>query len=101
YGYNDDRAKRAAYNDGEKLKAAVREICQRRNYTCGDSGYSPTQVRIVNWSEEIEKNLHFQSSLAEVMELYASNQKFRNAVRNMTKKSVQTRIDHNSKAKEH
>lgn len=78
-GYPENRARHdKAIPKGNALKNRVRKLMQ-------ELGYSDMQVRIFEWSNEIESNQSYLKAYQKVAELYQSNPAFRAAAQRTTR----------------
>ncbi|MDC0506220.1 tRNA-dependent cyclodipeptide synthase [Candidatus Gracilibacteria bacterium] len=79
YGYKENRARRdKAIPQGNALKNRVKKSIKKNNY-------SPDQVYIIDWGQEVENNTSYRSRYNNVKELYQNNSIFRSDVRSTTK----------------
>jgi cyclo(L-tyrosyl-L-tyrosyl) synthase len=101
YGYDKEKARKKAFSQGSILKKCIHEICARSGYSYADIGRSLSQVRIINWAEEVETSALYQEKLAEIKALYQVNANFRKDIREVTATSVRSRMSHSADAKQH
>jgi cyclo(L-tyrosyl-L-tyrosyl) synthase len=73
-GYAPNRARNKAIPKGNSLKNRTRRLAQ-------SLGYSEEQVRIIDWSEEIDCNSLYQKHYQSVLDKYNSLPPFRESVR--------------------
>ena len=79
-GYQKNRARRdKALPQGNSLRNKVRK-------SMDELGYSDQQVKIIDWESESENNQTYRDKYAQVLALYESNEAFRGAAQEATKK---------------
>lgn len=79
FGYPENRARRdKAIPQGNALKNRVRKAMH-------ELGYTPEQVRIVDWADEVEAHSEYQSEYRRIRSLYVTNDAFREAADTTTR----------------
>jgi len=84
FGYPENRARR------EKAMAQGNLLRNRVKRAIIQLGYSDSQVKIINWLEEVENNPHYIKSYESVKELYNQNKEFRNAADKTTRSVLES-----------
>ncbi|MDP9126999.1 MAG: tRNA-dependent cyclodipeptide synthase [Pseudomonadota bacterium] len=97
YGYEPPKAEKKALSLGRALKATVEEICAARDRGCGFGSQSPSEVRIIDWRNDVEDNAIYRSALAEIQALYKSNSAFQSAIRETSLHSLKSKMANESR----
>jgi cyclo(L-tyrosyl-L-tyrosyl) synthase len=78
-GYPENRARRdKALPQGNNLRNKVQRAM-------GELGYSPQQVKVIDWEKDIEGNPSYQEKYRKVLELYHKNKGFQESANEATK----------------
>lgn len=80
-GYEKNKARNKAIPKGNNLKNRTRRLAE-------SLGYREDQVRILDWSEEVENNEHYQAHYRQILNKYQSIPKFAESVRNTSREVI-------------
>lgn len=81
-GYSPGKARNKAIPKGNNLKNRTRRIAE-------ELGFTEDQVRIIDWSDEVEPNAHYQEHYKKILQKYNETPDFSRDIRHTSKMVIE------------